>query len=426
MYYCAEHQVAFEKPQQWGGHRLHHPGETFPKAEEAFVEEVPEGTKVVPAPAHASNRTPKPETPSEDIVRVPVQRPPVTPIYVDEEEVHLDSLLDGIGIPPPQRQTIVKGWRHFPVLHQHPANLESYIASVVGPKFRASLPLVVHAMFPGTEQEETSPQYMYGRPGYGGRAPVFWQGYGGSPYPRQWEMEPPPYFYSPYARAAPSADTAEANPQVAALQKQVETMSTELLAERAERARESLEQKEKEREAAWQAQLNAVVNKVDSTFKEFGDLVKHLGEQIQAGKSEGERSHTEQLVEQVEALKDTLASDREARLQGTVDALRGELGEVRQKINTEPTGKTTEDLISQGIPLALAKLDNLGETVTGELRGIRQQAADGKLPSLTPPTPPGDRNPRGEADPVKTAQQIAGARALKNDILAMTNSQGRG
>jgi hypothetical protein len=41
MYYCAEHQVAFEKPQQWGGHRLHHPGETFPKAEEAFVDEVP-------------------------------------------------------------------------------------------------------------------------------------------------------------------------------------------------------------------------------------------------------------------------------------------------------------------------------------------------------------------------------------------------
>jgi hypothetical protein len=237
-------------------------------------------------------------------------------------------------------------------------------------------------------------------------------------------MEPPPYVYPPYPRAAPSAETAEANPQVVALQKQVEGILGELQAERAERAKERQEQQEKEREAAWRDDLNAVVSKVDGTFKEIGEMVKGLGAQIQAGKAEGERSHTQLLVEQVGALKDTIASDREAQLIGTVDALRGELGEVRQKLNVEPTGKTTEDLLSQGIPLALAKLDNLGETVKGELRGIRQQAADGKLPSLTPPTPPGAGQQSGQADPVKAAQQIAGARALEDDILAMTNSQG--
>ena len=55
MYYCAIHQIAYERPRQLTGHYLYlHPGAPRPSPEAAFVEQVPEGTMVVPykAPRH--------------------------------------------------------------------------------------------------------------------------------------------------------------------------------------------------------------------------------------------------------------------------------------------------------------------------------------------------------------------------------------
>jgi uncharacterized protein YoxC len=233
-------------------------------------------------------------------------------------------------------------------------------------------------------------------------------------------MELPPYRYAQYHGPPPSPETAEANPQVVALQKQVDGILGELQAERAERAKEKQEQKDKERDAALQAQINAVAGKVDSSFQEISGVVRALTDQIQRGNTEGETSRTQQLAEKVETLTETIASQREAHLQGTVEALRGELGEVRQKLNTEPTGRTSEDLLSQSIPLAVAELRNLGDAVKEEARSIRLQAADGKLPSLTPPTLPGAGRPGDSADPVKTAQAITGARAIEDEILTLT------
>jgi uncharacterized protein YoxC len=238
-------------------------------------------------------------------------------------------------------------------------------------------------------------------------------------------MELPPYRYAQYHGPPPSPETAEANPLVLALQKQVDGILGELQAERTERAKEKEEQRQKERDAALQGQINAVAGKVDSALIEISGVVKGLTEQIQRGYTEGETSRTQQLAEKVDTLTETIASQREAHLQSTVDGLRGELGEVRQKLNAEPTGKTTEDLISQAVPLALQKLDSLGDTVKGELQGIRQQAADGKLPSLTPPTLPGAGRPGEPADPVKAAQQIAGARALEDELLTLTAGRPR-
>ena len=429
MYYCAVHQVAYPSANQWVGHWLNaHRDETRPKAEEVFVEQVPEGTRVAPPPAPkpVSRRAPPPPPPpgsGDGLPRTPP--PPAASAYEDEDERHLDQLLDGIGVAVSQRQTIVKGWRIFPVLHQHPSNLENHILGIVGPKFRGQVPLVVHAMFPGAEQEASIPQYMYEQPRYGRQAPMFLDGRRPSPYQRDWEYEGPPPDYR-YYRSAPPVETAAASPEVVELRKQVDGILGEFQAERAERAKERLEQQEKERDVAWQAQLGAVSAKVDTAFKEISDVVKGLVAQIQLGRGDAEVSQTQLLAEKVETLNKTISDQREAQLRDTVEGLRGELGDVRQKLNAEPTGKTTEDLLSQGLPLAIAELRNVGGTVTSELKGIRQQAADGKLPSLTPPVIPGAKDQAGSADPVNTAQQIVGARALEDEILTMAAGQGRG
>ena len=148
-------------------------------------------------------------------------------------------------------------------------------------------------------------------------------------------------------------------------------------------------------------------------------MVKGLSEQIQRGQGVAEASQGQQLAERIEILTKTIADQREAQLQGSVDSLRNELGDVRQKLNTEPTGKTTEDLLSQGIPLAVAELRNVGATVTTELKGIRAQAGEGKFPMLAPPNPPIPGKAVDSASPLKTAQQIAGAVALEDDILKL-------
>ena len=419
MYFCAEHQIAFATPKQWSGHHLHeHPGESRPKAEDVFVEQVPEGTKIVSAPANRPTviRERRPAT-DPNGTDPPPRAPSAPSVYVDEDEIHLDQLLDGIGVPPPQRQTIVKGWRNFPVLHQHPANLENYIVGILGAKFRQSVPLVVHSMFPGTEQEDSGSQYLYGHPPYGRPAPMYWDGRQPRGYRRDWEPEPPPYDYR-YSRPRPDPESAEANPQVVALQKQVDGILGELQAERAERAREREEQKEKDRDAAWQAQLNTIGTKTENTFRELGDMVKGLSDQIQRGQGVAEASQGQQLSEQVATLTRTIADQREAQLQGSVDSLRSELGDVRQKLSAESTGKTTEDLAALGIPLAIAELRNVGAAAVGELKGIRTQAAEGKLPILAPPPAPNPGKVAVPEDPVKTAQQIAGARVLEDEILS--------
>lgn len=431
MYYCEAHQVAFETPRQWSGHCLHdHPGESRMKAEEASVDEVPEGTRIVPAPTHrpVSERvSPPPSNPAGER-HVPLNEQPFSDYrspYLEEDEAHLDELLDSIGILQVQRQTIVKGWRNLPVLHQHPANLENYIVNIVGPKFRQSVPLVVHAMFPGAEPEAPPPQYMYEQPRYGRQAPVFWDGRRPPIYARDWEPEPPSYDYRYYRQGPPGPGNAAASPEVVELQKKFDGILEVLQAERAERAKEKQERDAKERDAALRAEINAIAGKVESSFQDISGVVKTLADQIKQGYTESETSRTQQLAEKVETLTHTLADQREANLLTSVEGLHKELAEVRSKVNAEPTGKTTEDLLSQGIPLALAEVRTMSAAGMAELKAIREQAADGKLPSLTPPTPPGVGKAGDSANPVRTAQQIAGARAVEDHILSLTGAQQR-
>jgi hypothetical protein len=345
----------------------------------------------------------------------------------DDEGGKLDQLLIGIGVPLSNRQAIVTGYRSFSQISQNPYNLTNFINTHIPAKLRGLLPLVIQEMFPGSEQESQDAPYFYPAQGHFRSGPQFFPGPRSS-YQPHWAGEP--YATDPrYPWPAPPGTSED--PQVAALKKQIEDNKKqnddilgELQAERAERAKERQEQKDNERDAALQSQINAVGGKVDGMFSEVSMLVKGLSEQIQRGASEGEVSRTQQLAEQVGELKDTIASQREERLLNTVDSLRSELGEVRQKLSAEPTGKTTEDLISQTVPLALSKLDNLGSTVKEELRGIRQQAADGKLPNLSIPNASAAKT-GDPADPMKTAQQIAGARAIEDRVLALSGRHPR-
>lgn len=427
MYYCAVHKVAFETPKQWAGHCVAvHLGEPRVKAKDAFVEQVPEGTEIVrPQPRRPDHRRQAPaDDPSADSTdpietRVPTDMMEFTSQYQDEEEGRLDEALEGIGATPVERQTVVKGWRRFPVLHQHPHNLETYILGILGPKKRQSVGLVVHTMFPGAEQEVPDTPYVYA--GHNGPGQMYFPGQQPQ-YPQQWGQAP----YVVYNQSGrPSTSNGEANPEVVALQKQVDGILGELQAERAERAREKQDRDAKDRDATWQAQLNAVTAKVDGTFKDLSTLLQGLHDQVQKGHSEVEASHTQQLAEKVTTLAETIASQREAALLTSVDAVHKELAAVQQKLSAEPIGKTTEDLISQGAPLLMERLDSLGTMIGGELKGIRAQAGAGQLPGLAPPNPVSPGRTPGAASPVETAQQIAGARQIEDDILRLAGVPAR-
>ena len=444
MYYCAAHEVAYSEARQWTGHWLHaHPDEPRPKADTVFVEQVPEGTKIADPPKPKEPRTPREPTPGagpstpppaapQRPVAEPVARVSAPALDGDDEGAHLDQLLIGIGVPLLNRQAIVTGYRSFGQISQNPYNLTNFINTHIPPKLRGLLPLVIQEMFPGTNQEPQDSPYFYPAQGqgYSRSSPQFWPGHRPG-YPAAWPDER--FAYDPrYSRPAPQGLEPEASPIVLALQKQVDILAKqsdgilgELQAERAERAKEQQEQREKDRDAALQAQISAVALKVDSTFKEMTDMVKGLGDQLQRGNADTATSHTQQLVEEVGALKDAIASQREERLQATVDALRGELVTVSQKLNAEPTGKTTEDLISAAIPVLGARLENLGSGIKDELKGIREQAGQGKLPNLTLPNPPQAPPKPASNNPVEAAQQIAGFRAVEDRIMAMTGRQPR-
>ena len=436
MYYCAAHQVAYPEARQFQGHFLHaHPGEERPPSDTVFVEQVPEGTEIAgppkgrrtprkPAPADPAgtgSTTPPAATPPRPVDE-PVARVRVPAFDDDDEGARLDRLLIGIGVPLLNRQAIVTGYRSFGQISENPYNLTNFINTHIPPKLRGLLPLVIQEMFPGTEQAPQDAPFFYPPQGQFRPPPQFYPGQR-PVYQTRWADDS--FAYDPrYTRPAPQgyAGPEEVNPEIAALKKQNADILEELKANREERAQERAEQREKERDAAFQGQINALGGKLDGVFTEVSTMVKGLTDQIQRGHTEGEASHTQQLADKVTTLTEKIADQREVQLQSTVDALRGELGEVRQKLNAEPTGKTTEDLLSQAIPLALSEARNIGATVTTELQGIRQQAADGKLPNLSVP----NAGKTGDlADPMKTAQQIAGARAVEDKVLALAGRQPR-
>lgn len=435
MFYCEVHSVAYAKPSQFQGHWLYaHKDEPRPASESFFVEQVPEGTRIGAPPRRARSPSEPPAPPgtstpgraSETTVTVPRQTPQASGFtFQDEEETHLDQLLDSIGVPQPKRQTIVKGWRNFPMLRQHPGNLDNHITAILGPSFRGSVQLVVHAMFPGAEPQDTPPQYMYGRPPYGRPSPTFWPPQSRwSNYSPPWEEASEGYYEPQYRQRMPAMPEDGADsPRVVELQKQVSGILEELKEERAERAQEKQEQSEKARDAVWQDQLRGVVGKVDSTFKEFGDMVKQLGDQIQQGHNTVETSRVEAMAAKIDQLNTTLTDQQKAQLIGKFEELQLKLTEMNERVNREPTGKTTEDLIASGLPLLAAKLDNLGSGVKEELQGIRLQAADGKLPNLNVPNAPATSRQEETTPLVETAQQIAGARALEDEILGLVASQ---
>lgn len=429
MYYCAAHAIAYGSSRQFQGHWLHnHQGEPRPNSDEAFVEQVPEGAKIAPPPRGSRTRTPPtPDPGSADPARGTTPENPALLESFSSGEMDdgnlLDQLLLGIGVPQTQRQSIVTGYRIYATIRDNPYNLFTFINSRVSPNLRAQVPLVVQEMFPGGEQDSPDMPYLYRRPRQDGPGPMLWQGQGRWSGSQPWAGPPDVYYDPRYSRPMlPVGQNGEANPQVVALQKQVDAILGEFQAERAERAREKQERDLKDRDAAWQAQLNALAAKVDGTYKDLGDLVKGLGDQLQKGHSEVEGSRTQELAQKVTALTEIIASQKDAALLTSVEALHKELATVQQKVNSEPTGKTTEDLLSQGIPLALEKIDGLGNTIRGELQGIRAQAAAGQLPGIALPTAPTSGKPPGAASPVETAQQIAGARQLEDEILAQVGT----
>lgn len=437
-YYCAAHTIAYEKARQLQGHWLReHPGEPRPLSDTTFVEQVPEGTKIADppkgrrAPREAAPRepgpranpaAPQPTVPLKTVGEPAVVRVGPPALDGDDEGAHLDQLLIGIGVPLLNRQAIVTGYRSFEQISQNPYNLTSFITTHLPTKLRSLLPLVIQEMFPG-EQEDPAPHYFgqahrQFREGF-----QYWPGQR-PPYQPDWARES--YAYDPrYTRPMPLSETAEPNPQVVALEKKVDVILGELQAERAARAKEQEEQRDKDRDAALLNQINAVATKLEGSLVGIAGVVKTLGDQFTRGQTDGERSHSQLLAEKVETLSQTITNEREATLKNTVEALRGELVTVSQKLSAEPTGKTTEDLISSALPILGARLESLGTGIKDELKGLREQAGKGQLPNLSLPNARASTDNPASTDPLKVAQQIAGARAVEDRIMATAGRQPR-
>ena len=194
-----------------------------------------------------------------------------------------------------------------------------------------------------------------------------------------------------------------------------------LQGERRERQLEREAQAEKDREAVLTTRFKEMENN-------HGELTKKIDETIMLIRTEGQQAaqaakdtDTQKLGEEVRGLRDQLDGDRQARLEELLVSLKddktkmeGDVSQLRAQIAEGATGRTTEDLIVQIGPLMKDAADNAGDRIVGELRGLRESAADGRLPTLVAQRPA--EQPTAQT-PTQTAQQIGQRVSLENRII---------
>ncbi len=434
VFYCGNQaHKAFTTSKQWSSHwNFTHKGEERPSEETATIDEadLPEGVVLAPPPAgkQPAAQPDGPEEPAKPQRKAakPAGRaaPDDDPPDIPEGAAKLDRVLIAIGASPQARATITAGWQTFTGLQTDPRNFDQYVRTYLDAKLQPQIPLVMNEMFPNAPaQPPPYPAYYFGGgapppPGYGGGyqfgAPPY---YPAPPYPGAPAYGAPPYYpaptWEPRRRPAQEEEEEEQprrrgrnepDPAVQALSEQLAVMSDNLAALQGQMAQDKAEQARK----AEQDAQNQRFTQMETRFNELVELVR-AGRTAEA--TTGAAAREVALAQQLDTLRLDLQTSREESHKTQVASLEGRLSDLSQEVTNlrnnpaVQTGKTTEDLVASVLPEALARVEGMGKDVVSELKGIRTQVGEGRLPQIGPPG--------GGLDPKRLQQRLA----LENQLL---------
>ena len=193
--------------------------------------------------------------------------------------------------------------------------------------------------------------------------------------------------------------------------------------ERRERALERAADEERRKEQELESRFGQVENSIVAVNNKIGQVLEVIQTQQQSRQTTAEASALDGVKAEVTQLRTRLEDEKDKNLQTQIEAarldrerLQGQLEEIKLSVAKTPTGRTQEDLVSEGFPVLMDKLDSGLGRVTEELQGIRESASNGRLPILHLPIQPVTPGSPGSA--VQDAQHIAQTRGLENSILA--------
>ena len=424
-YYCPDHKVACLEARQFDGHWLGaHKGTTKPSAEEFQVDEVPEGATMMESkkPKAPPVLTPVGQSREERVAPSHHNTPP-DEIPLADDAARLDRMLAGIGCPQDKRQTIVGGVTVFPMLLQHPANLANHLAAHLPANLKPMQTLLVYQFFQDQGDPDSavpdSPMWYppRGAPTRSGSQP-FWlhSPQWGNPQAARWGPDFGGWDDSPERRGR--EEEAQEDPRVKALSDKLDAALKVQEEERAERRREEAERKEREREAAQAANLKTLKDSFTAQIDQIMEKLQKLQEASQNGRTSAEQSDLKDVRERLAAVSSQLEDQKTARLQDSIDSVKGLVTSLQARIDQGPGGKTTEDLIGAALPSVMDRIEEVGATVKEEMGGLRKAVQAGQMPVLVAPSP---LAAPAAAPAVEAAQKMAAVRALDEKVLALTN-----
>lgn len=381
-YICEEHKLSFEDRNQIKAHTaFKHGGEKI-DLDSLQVEETPEGFEYKPN-NYKSAKSPSGEKSPPRPKPEPVEFS--SPEGSDEER--LQNFLQSIGVRDNEVAIIVRGYSNIPNFRNDANAFAHWLDTHISDnKLKGYIPLIVQEMFGNHNSVPVFPTNMYptGYPNY-------------HPYPTPPGVGyhtgyPPPNY--PVINPASSGLTSEIKEMLEAQRAETESLKQELLHEREEREREK---QEREREKA-EAITNARFERLESSI---GEIIKVLNQGTSSAKEE---SSVLILKREIESMRTDLQNERNKVLESRLEGLEKLLRE------RQPSGKTIEDIAAEVAPIAMDKIERMGEGIRQEARGLRE----GIIPKL----PNANITPK---DLPKTSEDIIAEAQVENEFESAYN-----
>jgi len=407
FYVCDEHKLAWDRPNAVSGH-FHASHKEKIDAEQHMVEEVPEGYAFRTTPKHREDilKEEREERGRQENEREQPQRFSATD---DPEADALSRVLQSIGVRSEQVTVIVNGFLNIPQFRKDPNALGHWLDTHINDrKLKNYIPLCLEAVF-GQQQQATdsaASYYLYPQtqaapnnspfPQYNQHLPAPSFGYPpynlpspGGPTPFPWYPPPPP--------PAPKEGDTALEKEITTLNNKVERAFDELKEERLDRARERLEQERREKD-----------KETDAHFEKLERLIAQV-----ARNDKPQAAATEEILrEEIRGMRSEISDQKYERLESAFINLANDVKNARPG---DTTGRTTEDLFHEIGPLALEKIDRMGDGFTREIRDLREQALPRHEGEAAGADIPGSE-PR-------TLEEIATLAEIENQILNLPNEE---
>lgn len=313
---------------------------------------------------------------------------------VDPAE-RLRALVQAVGAPPANVESIVNSFRQFPELRTNPYALDHCLRAQFPARIHTQVDMVVRAMVPHLERSETPsgqpqqypPQYapQYPAATASPYAPYYPPQYGQYPpgqYPPTGGYYPyPPQGWQPGASNPALPPSPHDSPAVKALQDQVTALTKTL--EKAEEAR-----REEKHEAELKTREDQYRQHVQGLGSQVEDLKKLILEKEKAEAGEQATLRESVLGAEVRRLGERLEHMQAASTNAAIERLEQRLAQAQSDFQNARTGRTTEDLVADALPLVKGTIENAGEGLSRELAGLRSVLVPGSITVNPPQIPP--------------------------------------